>query len=135
MGTLIIERKAELSNSFRQISVYIDGKKAGTIANGETREYDLPQGSHEVCCKIDWCTSNTIEVSRESELIRILQLSGFKNSGWIIPIAVVVTIVSLILRAFGFASRYFLIILIPAFIIMLYYLTFGRRNYLTLSEK
>ncbi|MFN8246814.1 MAG: hypothetical protein U0T56_10585 [Ferruginibacter sp.] len=110
MGTLIIERKAELSNSFRQISVYIDGKKAGTIANGETREYDLPQGSHEVCCKIDWCTSNTIEVSGESELIRILQLSGFKNSGWIIPIAVAVTIVSLILRAFGFASRYFFLI-------------------------
>ena len=135
MGTLIIKRKAELANRFRDYKVYINGQKAGTIANGNTEEYALPPGAHTVYCKIDWCTSNAVEVSGDTDHIKILQVCGFKHAAWIMPVAVAASFAGIVLKLLGYVNRFLLVILIPAFIIMLFYLTIGRRNYLTLLEK
>ena len=40
--------------------VILDGNKVGKIANGETREFPISNGQHDLSLKIDWCGSRII---------------------------------------------------------------------------
>lgn len=40
MNTVRITKCDEYTNRFRNIHIIIDGKTAGTIANGETKDFD-----------------------------------------------------------------------------------------------
>lgn len=51
MATIIINRTSEYLNRLRDYGVYIDGKKVGTIANGETKEFNVSTGQHSVFMK------------------------------------------------------------------------------------
>jgi hypothetical protein len=41
--------------------VVVDGQTAGEIRNGETKEFPISCGQHNVSLKIDWCGSKTIQ--------------------------------------------------------------------------
>ena len=45
----------------RAYLVYIDGKKAGEIREGETKQFDVSEGAHTLQLKIDWCSSPVLE--------------------------------------------------------------------------
>jgi hypothetical protein len=55
MATIIINRTSEYLNLMRNYGIYIDGKKIDTIANGETKEFNISVGHHSLYTKIDWC--------------------------------------------------------------------------------
>ncbi|MBS1783052.1 MAG: hypothetical protein JSS78_08290 [Bacteroidetes bacterium] len=63
MATLRIQRNNEFINKARNYCIYVDGQKAGTIANGETKDFIVTSGQHQVVAKIDWCSSPTIFVN------------------------------------------------------------------------
>jgi hypothetical protein len=134
MPTLILERSSEMNNRLRNYAVYIDGEKMGTIANGETKEYDLPNGEHVIYCKIDWCSSPERTFKMDDDKIKIFKVGGFKNGKIIMPAAGLLVGFSFILKQFGIPSWYFAFLLIPVFIILVYYLTAGRKKFLCLTE-
>lgn len=39
----------------------LDGKKIGEVRNGETREFAIFAGQHELSMKVDWCGSKRIK--------------------------------------------------------------------------
>ena len=41
----------------RAYLVYIDGKKEGAIREGETKQFEVSEGTHTLQMKIDWCSS------------------------------------------------------------------------------
>ena len=133
MGKLIISRKLEWNNKLRQIGIYMDGQKIGTIGNGEIKTFDVPDGNHSIKAKIDWCGSRESAFSISGEEKKYFKLSGFKYSNIIMPMALVIVILSLLLRKL-FHIDYAAWLILPVFLMLLYYLTFGRNDYLTLKQ-
>ena len=135
MGKLILSRKKEWQNKSRKFRIYIDGKKIDTIANGEIKEIEIEPGKHKLILKIDWCSSPEVDIEISEEKSTMMETSGYKLGNW------VTLIMALLFGAF-FTIKIFLdkdieelvYLIIPFFLIILYYLTFGRKKYIVLKE-
>ncbi len=79
MAKLKITRTSEWHNRMREIGIYLDWQKLGTIANGETKEFDIPAGNHKLKAKIDWCGSRELILSVSDHETKNVTLSGFKQ--------------------------------------------------------
>jgi len=129
MATIIINRTNEFINRFRNYVIFIDNERIATIKNGETKDLIVPGGKHSVVIKIDWCSSATLSFDIKEEEIKTFSVGGFKNSYWLIPVSLILIIVSY------FPHFHFLFfIIIPFFLWLLYYVSFGNKKYLTLIE-
>lgn len=135
MAKLIIQRTSEWNNRMRDIGIYLDGEKIGTIGNGQTREFEIEPGEHQVRTKVDWCGSKTVNFIVADTEIQKVELSGFKFGKWLMP---VVLIFSVIYFAFGerigFDPVTFLVLILPVGGYLFYHLTIGRNNYLRLKK-
>jgi hypothetical protein len=133
MPKLVIKRSSEYNNSLRNYGIYIDGEKADTIANGETKELTITTGRHTLYFKIDWCSSPEVSFDITDSDIKSVLVGGFKNGSWMVPAAGGIILLSYLLeRLFGIYYLFFLAI--PAFLVIVYYITIGRKKYLTLKE-
>ena len=131
MASIIINGTSEYLNRLRNYDVYIDGEKIDTISNGETKEFNISAGQHSILIKIDWCSSQTLLVDINDNETKSFKVGGFKNGNWLIPAALVI-LGSIASRLFDFNYLFYLII--PFFLLMVYYMTLGRKQYLTLKE-
>ncbi|HVX28077.1 MAG TPA: hypothetical protein VHB70_17145 [Parafilimonas sp.] len=133
MATIIISRTSEYNNRLRDFQLFLDGKNIGTIANGQTKEFEVTSGQHTILAKIDWCSSPEISLVLNDFEKKKLTVGGFKNGNWIMPIALGIIVLDFILRPV-FHFEYGIVLVIPAFLLLLYYLTAGRKKYLILKE-
>jgi len=62
-----------------------------------------------------------------------LTVGGFKHGNWIMPAAGGLIGIHFLLKM-AFDIKYGIFLVIPAFILLIYYLTVGRKKYLTLTE-
>lgn len=133
MGKIIISRVQEWNNRFRQFGIYVDGQKIGTIANGEIKTFEIPDGTHSIKAKIDWCGSRQIDFSVSAEEKKYFRLSGYALGKIIIPYAFVVLILNFVASKYweaGYVAWFFL----PVFPVIFYYLTLGKNEYLRLDQ-
>ena len=133
MATVIIKRTSEYNNWLRDYQLFLDGKKIGTVANGQTKEFETTSGQHTILAKIDWCSSPEISFTLQEVGRKELKVGGFKNGNWIMPTAMGIIVLHLILQLV-FHFEYLIFLIIPAFISLVYYLTAGRKKYLTMIE-
>lgn len=133
MSILRIHRSSEYTNKLRSYVLYIDGKKAGQIRDGEIKEFEIAPGTHTVVARIDWARSNELEVEIGEEEIKELQVRGFRNGNWLIPISFLIIALHFVLR-FTVGFDYLIFLIIPGFTILVYYNTIGRKEYLRLRE-
>ena len=133
MATIILNRTSEYVNRLRNYGVYIDGKKVGTIANGDTKEFNVSPGQQSIVTKIDWCSSQTVTFDIGNDEVKNFKVGGFKNAKWLMPTALIVIVLSYIVNLkYGFEYLFYLVV--PAFLLLVYYMTVGRKRYLTLTE-
>ena len=131
MATIRIKRTSEYNNGLRDYKIFIDGQQAGTISNGETKDFSSTVGQHLVTAKIDWCSSPDVSVDIKENQTMNLKVGGFKNGQLLMPIGLGLIILHLILSTFiDFEYTIFLFIPLPG--LLVYYLTLGRKKYLTL---
>lgn len=57
---LIVERERAYASSLRDMGVYVDGEKLGTLANGQTGSYRVAPGRRRIHVKISGGTSDPI---------------------------------------------------------------------------
>jgi hypothetical protein len=76
MAKIIINRSSEYSNNLRSIGIYMNDKKIGDIADGESKEFEVEEGEYRLRAKIDWCRSNPIDVKINHDEILRFNLSG-----------------------------------------------------------
>lgn len=136
MSKLIVNRRSEYANRARAIGLYLDGKKIGTIKNGESKEFDLKPGNYELKAKIDWCGSqvNDFEI-KEHEDTKI-ELTGFSKNKWILPILIVIQVSLFILSSYFEIPDVIMITFSTCILIyILFPISFGRNHYLKLNEK
>lgn len=63
MSEIVLKRPTGYkSDRLRAYQVYIDGQKMGQIKPDETEIFDVPPGRHELRLKIDWGSSETLQV-------------------------------------------------------------------------
>jgi hypothetical protein len=104
MAILKIARLNEKTNRLRAIKIFVDGVNVGTIANGETKDFEVAAGAHEIIAKIDWCTSNVVSCMLSEKETKLFALNSFAQTN---PLGI-------------FAA--------------IYYTSFGRKKYLNLIE-
>lgn len=77
MPQIEITRSSEYANRLRSIQIFIDDKPVGSISNGETKSFDVSEGSHTIQAKIDWGRSNiaSIEVGKDGR--KSLKMTSF----------------------------------------------------------
>ena len=82
MAILTIERTSEWANKLRKIGIYLNGEKLDVIANGETKSFDVPVGTHTLYCKIDYITSRKVTFEITEERGTGFRLSSFAYGSW-----------------------------------------------------
>lgn len=132
MSTLKIERPSQFNNSMRDYTILVDGTPAGSIKDGETREISLSPGSHTVAAKIDWCSSPEVAINLVQGQVAALKVGGFKYSNWLMPLAGGIIGLHFVLKIF-FQLEYLIVLVFPAFLFLVYYLTLGRKKFLSLE--
>tara|TARA_B110000967_G_C18373659_1_gene311782 strand:+ start:73 stop:510 length:438 start_codon:yes stop_codon:yes gene_type:complete len=136
MTKIIIKRNSEWNNKARLIGIYIDGEKVGTINDGETQEYEVGNGKHEIFAKIDWCRSPKIELNIEESELKTLKLSGFKYGTWILPTLLGIMLVYYLGKyALNFEMNFLIWFIAIGFLYPIYYITFGKNRYLKLTDE
>ena len=136
MTKLIITRSSEWNNRARNYGIYLDNNKIGTIANGETKEFDIDSGNHKINGKIDWCTSPKIEFSIQENESKEIDMGGFKYGNIIMPIGLgIMLIILLITFLFKIESNILILFSGIGFLYPLYYMSLGKNRYLTIREK
>ena len=75
-----ITRGSYWSDMARAYKIFIDGVHRGNVKYGETVDFSVENGLHEVCAKIDWCRSSSlfVEVSNSTVNIEV----GPSAIGW-----------------------------------------------------
>lgn len=133
MATIKIQRTSEYNNRMRNYQIFIDGQKTGIIANGQTMEFTTSPGQHTIMAKIDWCSSPDLLIHINDNETKNLKVGSFKHANWIMPIGAGIIALHFILKmTMGF--NYVLFLVFPVSLILLYYITFGRKKFLTLTE-
>ena len=76
MGLLRLTRDSGYADRARAYKVILDGAEIGEIRNGETRDYPISAGRHELRLKIDWCGSNVVEFTAEGDAPTVFQVKS-----------------------------------------------------------
>lgn len=133
MATIRLKRTSEYNNRMRDYKIFIDRQQVGTIANGETKDFPTTVGQHIVTAKVDWCSSPDISVDINDNQTKNLKVGGFKYGQILMPVGLGLIVLHFILSKFA-DFDYTIFLVAPLFLLMVYYLTIGRKKYLTLEE-
>ncbi len=133
MATLMIKRGNEYINAARKIGIYVDGNKLGTVANASTETFEIPEGKHSLHAKIDWCSSRDFEFSIGANETKHLKLTGIPHANNIMLATAIVFILHIVL-VLTTGIHYVIWLTIPAAVILLYYFTIGRKDYLIIKD-
>lgn len=137
-GRIILERKSEWRNRMRGYKVVINGtEEEKKIMNGDSEEYSVPAGANSIACKVDWCSSNTLDINVSAGETVYLKVGSGMKYFWA---AYVLLMVMLFGRSFfkGVLPESYKYVAIGAAVLVicyfLYYITLGRHKYLLLRE-
>lgn len=133
MSSIKIQRTSEFNNRIREYKIYIDGQLIGKIGNGETKYFETTTGLHTLNVKTDWCSSPDITFNINNIETKNFKVGEVKIVSSIMPVTLGVIFLHIALsRLVDF--NYTILILIPTFLLLVYFLTIGRNNYLTINE-
>lgn len=61
MLVINIKRESGYADKLRAYKVQVDGTVIGTIADGESKDFDVQPGAHTLRLTVDWAGSNVVE--------------------------------------------------------------------------
>jgi len=133
MAKLIIIRNSEYVNRLRTYLIYLDGVKLGNVANGDSKEFEISAGHHQVWAKINWCSSPTISFDVNEGKAKTYQVGAFPCANWLIWTTIGILILHFFL-SFTIHFSYAINLIVPTFLVLFYYMTIGRKRYLSIKE-
>ena len=81
MPEITLHRKVQFTDYIRSYSVEINGKKINKIKSGQKICFEVNEGCHVIQLKIDWASSNALEIEVGSKLPIHLEC-GSVSKGW-----------------------------------------------------
>jgi hypothetical protein len=137
---IIIHRQKAWLNKVRGVQVFIDGAQSGLIANGDSDEYIVEPGAHNVRCKMSWYQVPEMNFVLNEGETKFLKVSmGMKYFGVTYIILLLAIASTFIPRLAGFQKPEWLpwtkiAIITPVALYYIYYFTLGRKKYLLMEE-
>lgn len=137
---LILTRKGEWFNRRQIFKVFINEKEAGAIKNDSTEEYVLEPGTYTIQCKHNWMSSPEYSVELKENTKHYLQVGNAMKL--IVPLYIMM-LVGIFFPLFfkfskiplpEFAAIVKLVLILPALIYIILYITLLRKKYLVLGE-
>ena len=128
-----MKRSDEWINRMRAIKILVDGQQISEVYNGETRTISLPDGTHTLKARIDWCGSRerTFTISGDGQASYFISSFGYPYRFFTISLVAIAAYL-LCQVAFGISMWP---LLLPFAGLLCYYCTFGRNDYLLLREE
>ena len=87
-----IARTSQWANRLRSVKVIIDGEVVGSVGDGETRDFTVSPGEHQVAAKLDWYRSRPVTVmvgpGEKAKLV-----CGCYAEGWKLLIAIPLSVI------------------------------------------
>lgn len=81
MATLIVQRDRGYADALRAYDIELDGTVIGRINQGEVLRFPLSAGSHRLRVKIDWCSSETLDLQvGTDETVSVLAASNLRGA-------------------------------------------------------
>ena len=140
MQTISILRLYEVNLLYRRIGVYLDGNFIGNFPKGNSKEIELPAGQHRLVAKTRWGGSKELNftlfnkenksfiISTNRFLVRTIAILGLFDAFLLISGRNYQSEHKFILTFKTLAGVTFLMMVV-------YFLTIGRNNYLIIKEK
>ena len=133
MAKVIVMRSSEFTNRARAYKIFIDDQQVGTLKNGGSGEFEVAEGTHTIYAKVDWCYSPARTFTLGTAERKTFNVGTYKAAQWVLFAALAVLLANILVKT-STGNNYVQFLLIPLFLVMLYYMTLGRRKYLTLVE-
>ena len=133
MPRLIVKRKSRWINNMRNIGLYLDNDKIGTIGNGDMEEFTVTAGQHTIKARLDWCASNIHSFTISDHETYTVAVEPYQYANSLLAIEIVLLAVHFILK-YLYEIDYIIWLIIPFFMANLYYMTFGYNRYLVIKE-
>lgn len=67
MSTLTVQRDIGWADKLRKYQIFVDDKEIGKIGEGEILRQQITPGQHVIEAKIDWCGSQPLQFTVNSE--------------------------------------------------------------------
>lgn len=137
---IILTRRSEWLNRLRSYKIFIDDKEVGSIKNGSSDEFIITAGVHQIQCKIAWYSSPVFTINIEQGSVEYLIVKNGLKYYWPMILLLFIGLIVNIIYTGTHEDRplgIFIIqlaLILPALLYMLYYLTFGRKEYLLIEE-
>ncbi|MCB7479866.1 hypothetical protein [Christiangramia sediminis] len=135
MPKLLVKRNSEWANKMRSFDLYLNGRKFAEIKDKQVLSFEIPEGKYQLMAKIDWCGSQPLDIEISEGEIKRIEVKGFIFSKYLLPVAVVSGFLYFgIYFKYNTNSLFLATLLMIFFGYMLYFMSFGRNQYLRLRE-
>jgi hypothetical protein len=134
MAKLKVTLEPEWNKRTKKIDIFTNGQEIGSVYNGETREFEIPAGTYKVTAKTGWRGSKEYNLAIGDNETKAVNVALFKYGNSILTIFLLILVVHFIALVL-FNVKYIVLFTIPFALILVYYLTFGKDDYLTIKEK
>ncbi|MCC8358914.1 hypothetical protein [Salinimicrobium sediminilitoris] len=127
MGKLRIHRSNQWYGGVRDYKIFLDNQKIGEVGKGDIKEFNIPDGEHQLFAKIDWFETKKISLNLEKDEEREIVLKSSDKSKWTIP---VIFILPGLVYLTDLKLELLLLLCIPIVLLLLYTLTYGKRSFI-----
>lgn len=62
-AAIVVKRPSAWGLFLRSVIIYIDGKRAGKVGNGQSVIFDVAAGSHVVHIRLDWMKTKPLDLN------------------------------------------------------------------------
>ncbi|TRO66758.1 hypothetical protein [Christiangramia sabulilitoris] len=136
MPELIIKRNSEWASKFKPFEIYLNAEKFIEIHDGQLLNFTIPEGNYTLFARVGWCRSETINFHVEKDEIRRIEIRGFLFSEYLLPVALLTgTIYFGLYFGYNYNSLALGTLLMFYFGYLIYFITFGRKQFLRLILK
>ena len=134
MAKLTVSRSKEWNNKVRTMKLLVDNAEIGTLANGDTKTFEIAPGMHTFQARISWYSSPEIPFMMAGGENKSISVCGNKLVNVLSWIALGIIIFEFMLKYFYQVKVQFVWGLIPIVAIQTYYALFARGKYLEVKE-
>jgi hypothetical protein len=127
MGKVRIHRSNQWYGGVRDYKIFLDNQKIGEVGKGDTKEFNIPEGEHQLFAKIDWFETKKISLNLKKDEEREIVLKSSEKSKWTIPI---IFILPGLIYLTDLKLELLLLICIPLVLLLLYTLTYGKQSFI-----
>ena len=126
MPKIALRSKKGWNNQNKNLGVYLDGQKIGMIQSGQSKEFEIAPGEHQLKAKTGLFRTKKTSITLGKDEKKSLKLTGSNFWIWLVSLVLISAVLFVMLiPSIDFNDKLFVILLIlPEVVYLFYYQTF-----------